>query len=74
VGVRRLLVRQRSNLSKAICQAQGGRRIEEGAKGIGHVQEQIDNLGTRFYNDDISRVELLEGLSVFLLFCVCYDE
>jgi hypothetical protein len=29
------------------------------------IQEQIDNLGTRFYNDDINRAELLEGL--FLL-------
>jgi len=30
------------------------------------MQEQIDNLGTRFYNDDIDRTELLEGLSLLV--------
>jgi hypothetical protein len=26
------------------------------------VQEQIKNLGTRFYNNDIDHIELLDGL------------
>jgi hypothetical protein len=27
------------------------------------MQKQIDNLGTRFYNSDIDRAELLDGLA-----------
>jgi len=30
------------------------------------MQEQIDNLDTQFYNDDIDRTELLEGLSLLV--------
>ena len=30
------------------------------------MQKQIDNLGTRFYNDDIVRAELLDGLWLFI--------
>jgi hypothetical protein len=30
------------------------------------MQEQINNVGTRFYNDEINRAELLEGLSLMM--------
>jgi len=30
------------------------------------MQKQIDNLGTRFYNDDIDRAELLDGLALLV--------
>jgi hypothetical protein len=30
------------------------------------MQKQIDTLGTRFYNDEIDRAELLDGLSLLV--------
>jgi hypothetical protein len=30
------------------------------------IQKQIDNLSTRFYNDDIDRAGLLDGLSLLV--------
>jgi hypothetical protein len=30
------------------------------------LQKSIDNLSTRFYNDDIDRAELLDGLSLLV--------
>jgi hypothetical protein len=30
------------------------------------MQKEIDNLSTRFYNDDIDRAELLGGLSLLV--------